>query len=145
MPCVTIDKVLVSALLALLPTASSNLCAQASGQGWHEGRLFYRQHDPASGGASAAKPLEPNNLNMEKEPRPPDKMGSPYVPLDSWVYPAIEKLAAFGYIQTAFLGLKPWTRIECAQLIEYAKEPRRRRECHRRSRRSRVRLAAGIQ
>ena len=49
-------------------------------------------------------------------------MGSPYVPLDSWVYPALERLAAFGYIKTAFIGLKPWTRIECAQSVEQAGE-----------------------
>jgi hypothetical protein len=51
-------------------------------------------------------------------------MGSPYVALDSWVYPAIERLAALGYVQTAFIGLKPWTRMECAQLLERASEAR---------------------
>ena len=43
--------------------------------------------------------------------------GSPYVELDSWVYPAIERLAALGYIHTAFAGQRPWTRIECADLV----------------------------
>src|SRR6202041_3644196 len=49
-------------------------------------------------------------------------IGSPYVPLDSWTYPAIERLAALGYIRTAFLGLRPWTRIECAHLVEEASD-----------------------
>ena len=41
-------------------------------------------------------------------------------PLDSWVYPALERLAALGYLQTAYLGIRPWTRMECARLLEEA-------------------------
>jgi hypothetical protein len=47
----------------------------------------------------------------------PRSFGSPFVELDSWVYPAIERLAALGYIHNEFLGIRPWTRIECAHLI----------------------------
>jgi hypothetical protein len=50
----------------------------------------------------------------------PRSVGSPYVELDSWVYPAIERLAALGYIHAEFLGMRPWTRIECARLIQEA-------------------------
>ena len=46
----------------------------------------------------------------------------PYVELDSWIYPAIERLAAMGYIREAFLGQRPWTRIECAHLVEEASD-----------------------
>ena len=56
---------------------------------------------------------------------PPDELGrtgSPYVELDSWIYPAIERLAALGYIRMAFLGMRPWTRIECAHLVEEASD-----------------------
>lgn len=47
----------------------------------------------------------------------PPSNGSPYVELDSWVYPAIERLAALGYIHAAFDDQRPWTRIECASLV----------------------------
>ena len=47
---------------------------------------------------------------------------SPYVPLNSWVYPALIRLAAMGYIQTAYLGLRPWTRMECARLLSEAND-----------------------
>lgn len=46
----------------------------------------------------------------------PRSAGSPYVELDSWIYPAIERLAALGYVHDTFLGMRPWTRIECARL-----------------------------
>lgn len=52
----------------------------------------------------------------------PANMASPYVPLDSWVYPALELLADKGYIQSAFFDLRPWTRLDCARLIEEADE-----------------------
>jgi hypothetical protein len=47
-------------------------------------------------------------------------VGSPFVPLDSWIYPAIERLAAMGLVDTAFLALRPWTRLDCANLTEEA-------------------------
>ena len=47
----------------------------------------------------------------------PDNLASTYVPLDSWVYPAFEQLIGRGYIDTATLGLRPWTRMSCARLM----------------------------
>ena len=47
-------------------------------------------------------------------------MGSPYVPLDSWIYPALERLAALGYIDSAIVGMRPWTRMECARQVSEA-------------------------
>ena len=48
--------------------------------------------------------------------------GSVYVPLDSWVYPAFDRLAGLGTINKQFVGLRPWTRIQCAQLVLDADE-----------------------
>ncbi len=47
-------------------------------------------------------------------------VGSSFVPLDHWSYAVFERLAAQGYLRTAMLGLKPWTRVECARLTEEA-------------------------
>ena len=44
------------------------------------------------------------------------------MPLDSWVYAAFERLAALRYVNTQIMGLKPWTRMECARLTEEAGE-----------------------
>ncbi len=43
-------------------------------------------------------------------------MASTYVPIESWVYPAFEQLAAEGYLSAAFFSLRPWTRMDCARL-----------------------------
>ena len=46
--------------------------------------------------------------------------GTTYVPMDSWVYSALDRLAALGYVETDIAGLRPWTRSECARLIQEA-------------------------
>src|SRR6185437_8694895 len=48
--------------------------------------------------------------------------GSTYVPLDSWVYPAVERLAALGVLDkdNVFLGLRPWTRTAIAESLDAA-------------------------
>src|SRR5215469_12888816 len=50
----------------------------------------------------------------------PSSYGSPYVPLDSWVYPVLDRLYALGKIHTVITGQRPWTRLECARLTEEA-------------------------
>ena len=59
-------------------------------------------------------------------PRYPAR-GSTYVPVDSWVYPALERLAAWRYINSDFRGMRPWTRTECARLSDEAGENIRER------------------
>ena len=48
--------------------------------------------------------------------------GSPYVPLDSWIYPAIDRLIALGYVHSAFQDVRPLTRLECSSLVQEAGE-----------------------
>src|SRR5580658_11204700 len=66
----------------------------------------------------AANPLHQGDAKPTRD----SEMASTYVPLDSWVYAAIERLAAEGYVQTAFFSLRPWTRLDCARLIEDAED-----------------------
>ena len=44
--------------------------------------------------------------------------GSTYVPMDSWIYPALDRLHALGYLDSAFLGLRPWTRLSIAHMLQ---------------------------
>jgi hypothetical protein len=95
--------------------------------GYFIAQQTYRRHrDPEVGEAPWGSLLD---LHPEKEDndkvRNPRHMGSPYVPLDSWVYPALVRLAALGYVQNAYLGMRPWTRMECARRVEEAQESMR--------------------
>jgi hypothetical protein len=47
-------------------------------------------------------------------------LGSPYVPLDIWVYPALFRLAAMGYVTGQLTDTLPWTRAECRRQINEA-------------------------
>src|SRR6267378_876042 len=50
----------------------------------------------------------------------PANQGSPYVPLDSWIYPALDRLIGMGMIDSGFAGVRPWTRSECARILTEA-------------------------
>lgn len=45
-------------------------------------------------------------------------LGSTYVPMDSWVYPALDRLHSMGYLDIAYMGLRPWTRLSIAHMLE---------------------------
>ena len=74
--------------------------------GYQVGRHIYNtRHNP--------------NLDAEAvETAPnPEHLGSTYVPLDSWIYPAMDRLISRGYIDSAYMGLRPWTRMNCASML----------------------------
>jgi hypothetical protein len=52
----------------------------------------------------------------------PANQGSPYVPLDSWIYPALDRLIGMGMIDSGFSGVRPWTRSECARMLGEASD-----------------------
>ena len=91
-----------------------------SALGWYFGRQVYRaHHDPEVGGSGWGSLVEEET---GEKPRNPKYMASPYVPIDSWIYPLLERLIALGYMQSNMLGMRPWTRMACAQMVEEAGE-----------------------
>jgi hypothetical protein len=44
--------------------------------------------------------------------------GSPYIPVDSWIYPAVLRLYSLGFLDHVFLGLRPWTRASLSHMLE---------------------------
>jgi len=79
--------------------------------------VYNQHHDAELGGT----PWEPFGKFLgDSTARSSANMGSPYVPLDSWIYPALDRLAAESYLRTALLGMRPWTRLECVRLLDEA-------------------------
>jgi hypothetical protein len=111
---------LASAVSASRVTAKQHFNSDVlvgSAIGWLEGMYVYRKHhDPRVGGGEWDTYAEAHD-NAE---RSIGNMGSPYVPLDSWIYPAMERLAGLGTLNDEFMGMRPWTRSECAQLVDEA-------------------------
>ena len=70
---------------------------------------------------TATPPALPATLDPvfnDFEPATNSNYGSVYVPLDSWVYPAFERLFSLGYADSAYLGMRPWTRTSCLQILQ---------------------------
>ena len=74
--------------------------------------------DAAVDGGTPQQPLPPNY-----KPASPitniSTLGSTYIPMDSWVYPALSRLQGLGYLDTAFLGLRPWTRLSILHMLQH--------------------------
>ena len=87
-----------------------------SALGWYIGHQVYRaHHDPDLGGTDIG-------TFVKEEPArgPVRHLGSTYVPLDSWVYAAFDRLAGMGILSTNISSMRPWTRLECARLVQDA-------------------------
>jgi hypothetical protein len=52
----------------------------------------------------------------------PSTLGSPYLPVDSWIYPAVLRLYSLGYVNTVYLGMRPWTRASVGRMLEEASD-----------------------
>ena len=67
------------------------------------GPRVWAQTPPAVSGpqSSSGEPASPCQ---------PGRLGSPFIPVDSWIYPAVWRLHALGYVDNVFLGMRPWTR-----------------------------------
>jgi hypothetical protein len=50
----------------------------------------------------------------------PATLGSPYIPVDSWIYRGVIRLFSMGYIKEAYLGMRPWTRATVNHMLEDA-------------------------
>jgi hypothetical protein len=79
--------------------------------------IYRTHHDTDLRGATweipAIRPDRPSHWQSKS-------MGSPYVALDSWIYPELERLTALGYIDSGIAAMRPWTRIECARQLSEA-------------------------
>ncbi|MGB9464909.1 MAG: capsule assembly Wzi family protein [Candidatus Acidiferrum sp.] len=89
-----------------------------SGIGWLTGWQVYRAHHNSVLSGGIAENL--SDTPVVETDRTPHQMGSPYVPLDSWIYPLFDRLIATGAINDAILGMRPWTRLECARMVAEA-------------------------
>jgi Capsule assembly protein Wzi/PAP2 superfamily len=88
--------------------------------GWYIGKQAYRaHHDPELGGSEWQSYGEFSGHHSEGRN---SSLGTTFVPLSSWIYPAMKRLIALGYIRSQFIGIEPWSRQECATLLQEATE-----------------------
>lgn len=90
-----------------------------SALGWYTGRQVFRSHSRYSAADIArvgtfSKEVAGEETDTGRELR---NMGSSYVPVDSWVYPAFDRLIASGFIHDRTVSIRPWSRLECARIL----------------------------
>jgi len=123
-----------------LPRAGSNFLANVSWQPVESAMIFGPQQDQSEPAYRTSKPPKPQNDNpnanmpsaeskgnTSDEAFPPfmivptsqiaGNLGSTYIPLDSWMYPALMRLYSLGYLDTAFVDMRPWTRLSVLRML----------------------------
>ena len=73
------------------------------GLGWLIGRQIFGKHHDTELDEADYGSFIPESRRF-KSPQ----TGTTYVPIDSWVYPELDRLAAQGYVSSAVSGLRPW-------------------------------------
>ena len=82
--------------------------------GYLIGKHVYRRH-------TVDHEIEAQYGTFKREPETeanPGKKATTYVPMDTWVYNAVDRLSALGYVKSGFLGQRPWTRGEFERLLD---------------------------
>ena len=95
----------------LIGSVIGNLVAQ---------NIYTTHHNPGLGGEAWRSVSQ--IFRGDGAPLSSSNQGSPYVPLDSWIYPALDRLSAMGLIDSGFAGLRPWTRHECMRQLSEAED-----------------------
>jgi hypothetical protein len=120
------------------PTTPANAPAAtpvptAEGHEKNESLPGYAQHPAANPQAASVPKAAPAPVVTTAPPTaqvpytampaygPPDQSdtdGSAYIPVDSWVYPAMLRLYSLGYVDTAYLSMRPYTRRSLLHMVQ---------------------------
>ena len=65
---------------------------------------------PLSSAPSAGGPTAPDCIA--------ENAGSPFIPVDNWVYPAMLRLYSLGFLDRVFLNMRPWTRASIGPMLQ---------------------------
>ena len=71
---------------------------------------------------TALPPYAPENPREKKGHVPGDELGSAYIPVDSWVYPAMLRLYGMGYLDTMYLSMRPYTRRSALHMLQASED-----------------------
>jgi hypothetical protein len=53
---------------------------------------------------------------------PRDPLGSAFIPVDSWVYPAMLRLYGLGFLDTMYLAMRPYTRRSALHILQASED-----------------------
>jgi Capsule assembly protein Wzi len=68
---------------------------------------------------TAMPPYAPEQAKVRA---PGDLLSSTYIPVDSWVYPAMMRLYSLGYLDTMYLSMRPYTRRSALHILQASED-----------------------
>ena len=84
------------------------------------GSLAAEQPVTTKAGAPESASQPDNDRERPSSVCEPSTLGSPYIPVDNWIYPAVLRLYSLGYVNNVYLGMRPWTRASVSHMLEEA-------------------------
>jgi hypothetical protein len=103
------------AISQLIQRATLMVCVSSMAAALLPASLHAQQPTLLGGSGEASKnPGRPESVCA------PSLMDSAFIPVDSWVYPAVWRLYALGFVDTVFLNLRPYTRASLDHILEEA-------------------------
>ncbi len=73
-------------------------------------------------GSMAATAAAQSATALPESPCQNSSLGSPYVDVDSWVYSAVWRLYALGYVDRVYLGMRPWPRASIGRMLDEVRD-----------------------
>lgn len=75
----------------------------------------------SSGSPAWSQPVQAHGaLPVARPSMDDDRTGSTFVPMDSEIYPALERLSSMGLVPSQSVSIRPWTRQECRRQVRQA-------------------------
>ena len=71
---------------------------------------------------TAMPPYAPAETPEKRTRTPGDTLGSAYIPVDSWVYPAMMRLYSLGYLDSMYLSMRPYTRRSALHILQASED-----------------------
>ncbi len=102
-------------MLLLCSAAGSSCCAQVT-----DLEPFVGPTAAASGGSTG--PISDKTVTTAADAPSSDTSSdhdsSTYIPVDSWIYPAMLRLYSLGYANTMYISMRPYTRLSLLHIID---------------------------
>lgn len=108
----------LSQLFATGVLVSLPLAAQSTPAAPANGSPQPAQSTPPAEQPPPPPPVQFTRTMPERPVRYSGSLGTTYIPLDSWMYPQIMRLYSLGFIDTAFLGMRPYARTSVAHMLD---------------------------
>jgi hypothetical protein len=64
----------------------------------------------------------PTQISSASAPCALSKTDSAFIPVDSWIYPAVLRLYSMGYLHSVYIGERPWTRDSIGKMLDQVAE-----------------------